>query len=183
MNYETLLNIAREISSSKDPEEVYTLIVRSVKARLDAKGCTLFMLNRKTHELEVTASEGLSREYLDKGSINALRSIAESLNDGPVAIYDVSDDPRLQYPEQAVKEGIASILSAPIMVRDHPVGALRVYTSTRWEFTLEDVNFVQAIAQLAGMRIELAQMYKGMSDSIDLLKSRSYEKQAQTSAH
>ena len=37
-------------------------------------------------------------------------NIAKSREEGPVAIYDVSDDPRLQYPEEAKKEGIASIL-------------------------------------------------------------------------
>jgi GAF domain-containing protein len=38
------------------------------------------------------------------------------------AVYDVSDDPRIQYPEAARKEGIASILSVPITVGDNIIG-------------------------------------------------------------
>ena len=50
---------------------------------------------------------GLSEEYMNKGPLSAMRSIANSLKDGPVAIDDVTDDPRIQYPEEAKKEGIS----------------------------------------------------------------------------
>jgi GAF domain-containing protein len=88
-----------------------------------------------------------------------------------VAIYDVSDDPRIQYPEAARKEGISSILSVPIIIRGRTIGALRVYTAEPWEFTLDDVNFVQAMAGMAGMAIDMAKYYKGLKDSIEVLKT------------
>lgn len=69
--------------------------VESVKTALNVKGCTLFLINRQTDELKIAASYGLSDNYLNKEPISALKSIAESLKEGPVAIYDVSDDPRL----------------------------------------------------------------------------------------
>ena len=67
MNYDTLLKVTRGVVMSKDPEEVTLLIVESVKSALEAKGCALFLFNRKTNELEVAASMGLSEEYLNKG--------------------------------------------------------------------------------------------------------------------
>jgi signal transduction protein with GAF and PtsI domain len=172
MNYESLLRITRDISLSRDPEEVVFPIVESVTRALEAKGCALFLFNRKTNELEVAASYGLSDEYVNKGPVSSMRSIASSLRDGPVAIYDVTDDPRIQYPEEAKKEGISSILSVPIIVSKNPIGALRVYTQESWEATLEDVNFVQAVAQIAGMALEMCRHYKGLKDSIEILKAR-----------
>ena len=171
MNYETLLKVTEAISHSRDSEEVVLITVDSIKTALDVKGCTVFLLNRKTNELEVAASFGLSDEYINKGPVSALRSIAQSLKDGPIAIDDVSDDPRIQYHEEAKKEGIASILSVPIVIAGRLIGALRIYTSEHWEFTLEDVNFVQAMAQLSGMAIEMARQYKGLKDSIQILKT------------
>ena len=171
INYETLLKVTRVISHSRNPEEVVLMTVESIKTALDVKGCSVFLINRKTDELEVAASYGLSDEYISKGPVSALRSIAQSLEEGPVAIYDVSDDPRIQYPDAAKKEGIASILSVPILVAGRLIGALRIYTSEHWEFTLEDVNFVQAMAQIAGMSIEMARQYKGLKDSIEILKT------------
>ena len=171
INYETLIKITDAVSSIRDPEEVVLVTVESVKTALDVKGCTLFLVNRKTNELKIAASYGLSDNYLSKGPISALKSIAESLEEGPVAIYDVSDDPRLQYPEEAKKEGIASILSVPIAVHGNVIGALRVYTAQPWEFTLDDVNLVQAVAQIAGMAIDLCRLNKGYKSSIEILKT------------
>ena len=176
MNYETLLKITHSVVMSKDPEEVVFLIVESVKSTLEAKGCALFLFNRKTNELEVAASMGLSDEYLNKGPLSAMRSIARSLKDGPVAINDVADDPRIQYPEEAIKEGISSILSVPIVLRENPMGVLRVYSAEPWEATLEDVNFVQAVAQIAGMALEMSRRYKGLKDSIEILKAKRSKK-------
>jgi len=171
INYETLVKITSAISATRDPEEVVLLTVESVKTALAVKGCTLFLIDRQTDELKIAASYGLSDGYLDKGPVSSLNSIAESLKEGPVAIYDVTDDPRIQYPEEAQKEGIVSILSVPITVHENIFGALRVYTAQPWEFTLEDVNFVQAVAQLAGMAIDLCRLNKGYKSSIEVLKT------------
>ena len=172
INYESLMRITQAISTIRDPEEIILISVEGVTHALDVKGCALFLFTPKSDELKLAGSYGLSSEYLNKGPVSALRSIASSLqNKQPVAIFDVSDDPRIQYPEAAVKEGIASILSVPIIIGDKLTGCLRVYTGEPWEFTLNDVNFVQSIAQLFGMAWEMCRINKGLKDSIDILKA------------
>lgn len=169
MNYETLLKITKAMTMSRDPEEIILLTVKNIKKTLNIKGCALFLVNPESNELELVASQGLSKGYLNKGPVSSLQSIAASLQDGPVAIYDVADDPRIQYPEAAQKEGIASILSVPIFVMGEVIGAMRVYTSQQWEFTLEDVNFVQALAQITGILIDMCRLYEGQNHMIDVL--------------
>jgi len=169
LNYDVLIKISRSLSKSKDPEEIIRLTVDSLKSSLDVKGCALFLVNHQTKEMEVAAATGLSEEYLSKGPVSTSRSIADSLEDGPIAVYDVGDDPRIQYPDEARKEGIASILSVPIMIGDEAIGAVRAYTAEKWEFTLDDVNFVQALAQIAGILIEMTRLYQGQSDHIEAL--------------
>ncbi|MGD9055685.1 MAG: GAF domain-containing protein [Desulfobacterales bacterium] len=172
VNYDTLIRITRAISTIRDPEEIILITVESVTHALNVKGCTLFLFSPKSKELKLAGSFGLSNDYLNKGPISALHSIASSLQDAqPVAIFDVTDDPRLQYPNEAQKEGIASILAVPILIGDRLIGSMRVYTTEPWEFTLNDVNFVQAVAQLAGMAIEMRRINKGFKDSIDILKT------------
>jgi GAF domain-containing protein len=168
-NYDTLIRISRALSKSREPEEIIRITVNSIRSALGIKGCTLFLFNPTSKELEVASSAGLSAEYLNKGAVSTAHSIAESLKEGPVAVYDVSDDPRIQYPEAAKKEGIASILSVPIMIGDDVIGAVRVYTAEKWEFTLDDVNFVQAMAQIAGILIEMTRLYQGQREHIEVL--------------
>ncbi|MFZ5562456.1 MAG: GAF domain-containing protein [Thermodesulfobacteriota bacterium] len=170
-NYDTLVKITNAISHSKDPEEVVLITVESIKSALNVKGCTLFLINRATNDLEVAASFGLSNEYLNKGPLSSLKSIAASLKEGPVAIYDVADDPRIQYPEAAKKEGVASLVSVPVFSGGHIIGALRIYTAEPWEFTLDDLNFVQAMANITGMALGMARHLRGMKESIEILKT------------
>lgn len=171
MNYETLLKVTKALSMSKDPKEIIQITVRSIKETLSMKGCTLYLANAETNEFELAASYGLSDEYLGKGPVSMSRPLAKVLTEGPTAIYDSQDDPRVQYVEEAKKEGIVSILSVPIYVRGVVIGAMRVYTSEPWEFTLEDVNFVQALAEIAGMVIDLTRLIQGQNEYIDILES------------
>lgn len=172
VNYETLIRITKALSVLRDPEEIVLITVEGVTHALGVKGCTLFLFSPMSDELKIAGSFGLSDEYLDKGSISALRSIASALQDRqPVAVFDVTDDPRIQYPEAAIKEGISSILSVPIIVGERLIGCMRVYTAEPWEFTYNDVNFVQAVGGVFGMAFEMCRVNKGLKDSIDILKT------------
>ena len=70
-------------------------------------------------------------------------------------------------------------LAMPVMAQDAtttgsvapPVADSRVYPAQPWEFGLNDVNFVQAVAQVVGMALELCRINKGYKDSIDILKT------------
>jgi len=170
VSYETLNKISEVISSSKNMDDIFEHIVHSLPRALGLKGCALMLLDRGTNELQVAAAHGLSQNYLDKGPVSAKKSIADSLSDGPVAIFDVEDDPRLQYPEEAKKEGIKSILSVPLVLRGRPLGVLRFYTAEPWEFTSQDLIFAQALAEIIALVIDNLRMYKGLKSSIEVLK-------------
>ena len=172
INYDSLIRITKAISMLRDPEEIVLVTVEGVTHALNVKGCTVFLFSKKSDELQLAGSFGLSKEYLDKGPVSSLKSIASALQDRqPVAIFDVSDDPRIQYPEAAINEGISSILAVPIISGRNLIGSLRIYTEQPWEFTLNDVHFAEAVAQVFGLALELCRVNKGLKDSIDILKT------------
>ncbi len=170
MYYDTVIKVTTAISQCKDPEEVALITAESVKTAFNAKGCSVFLVNRETRELGLVASFGLSEEYLNKGPIHFMQTIREAKDAVPVAIYDVMDDPRIQYPEEAKKEGIVSLLGVPIISHDKIIGALRVYTTEHWEFSYADITLVQAVALICGMAMDMCRMYKGYKTSIEILK-------------
>ena len=171
LNYETLLKITHAVVSSKDPEDVAMLTVEGVKSALEAKGCALLLFNRKTKELEVAASFGLSNEYINKGPLSATRSIAESIKEGPVAIYDITDDPRIQYPEEARKEGIAAIINMPIKFRGGVLGSLRLYHPEIWHISEDDVNSLELLAETIGLAMTCASLFNAVSSIEDVIKN------------
>ncbi len=171
MYYDTITRLTTAISQCKDPGEVALMTAESVKTAFNAKGCAVFMVNRETRELSLVASYGLSDEYLTKGPIHFMQTIKEARDAVPVAIYDVTDDPRIEYPEQAEKEGIASLLGVPIISHNKVIGALRLYTESPWEFSFNDITLVQAVALICGMAMDMCRMYKGYKTSIEVLKN------------
>ncbi len=169
--YDTITRLTSAISQCKDPEDVALMTAESVKTAFKAKGCCVFLVDRETSELGLVASSGLSDEYLTKGPIHFMQTIREAKDAVPIAIYDVLDDPRIEYPQEATKEGIASLLGVPIISHDKIIGAIRVYTASPWEFSFSDITMVQAVAQICGMAMDMCRMYKGYKTSIEILKN------------
>lgn len=171
MYYDTITRLTTAISQCRDPEEVALITAEAVKTAFRAKGCSVFLVDRETRELGLVASSGLSDTYLNKGPIHFMQTIREAKDAVPIAIYDVMDDPRIEYPEEARKEGIASLLGVPIISHDKIIGALRIYTKSRWEFSVNDITLAQAVALICGMAMDMCRMYKGYKTSIEILKN------------
>ena len=72
--------------------------------------------------------------------INYSKSIAETLGGQIVVILDMSSDTRVQYPEEAKREGIVSVLSVPISVKGQIIGVLRIYTSDQKIFRMMNTS-------------------------------------------
>ncbi len=171
MYYDTIIKLTTAISQCKDPEEVALVTAESVKTAFKAKGCSVFLVDRDTRELGLVASSGLSNDYLNKGPIHFMQTIREAKDAIPIAIYDVMDDPRIEYPEQAKKEGISSLLGVPIISHNKIMGALRIYSAKSWEISINDINLAQAVALICGMAMDMCRMYKGYKTSIEILKN------------
>ncbi len=154
------VNIARAMNSSLELQEVLQQIVKSTTETTGSKGCTLMLLDEKGEQLEVMASFGLSDHYVKKGPLSADKSIFETLKGKPVIIEDATSDPRVQYPREAKQEGIASIVSLPIILREKVVGVLRLYTAVPCRFAQDDIEFLSAVALQSGLAIENAKLYE-----------------------
>lgn len=158
--FSAFLLITKAINSSLVLNEVLRLIVQKTCETTGSKGCTLMLLDEAGETLEVKSSYGLSDHYIGKGPLSADRSISDTLRGEPVVIEDAPSDPRLQYPQEAKREGIASIISVPIIFRERIMGVLRLYTSVPCRFSEDDIEFVSAIGMQSGFAIENAKMYE-----------------------
>lgn len=158
--YQSLYEVACTVNSAGDPDAVLQSIVESITKAMEAKGCSLMLLSPDRKHLLHIVDCGLSKGYLTKGPISADKSVAPALEGKPVAITDVATDERIQYPKQAEKEGITSILCAPMMLRGEIVGVIRIYTADKRQFDLNDMYFVGALAHLGAIALENAKRYE-----------------------
>jgi GAF domain-containing protein len=169
--YESLYEAAAALNSARAPEAVLRSMVENVVRAVRAKGCSLLLLTPDRKQLLYTAAYGLSDRYVKKGPILADRSLAEALVGDPVAVYDATTDARIQYRDEAKQEGIASILSVPMMLREEIIGVVRVYTADLRRFTMDDMYFVGAVANLGAIALENARLYDSVKKDYDALRS------------
>lgn len=165
--FDALHEAAKAINSTLNLDELLAKIVKTTTEATRAKGCSLMLLDEEKKYLIHTATYGLSQQYLHKGVIMADRSLADALKGEPVAVSDVANDPRLQYPAEAVKEGIRSMLCVPLAVRDIVIGVIRIYSSRKQDFSTEEVKLLTAIANLGAIAIQNARMHDSLRKAYD----------------
>jgi FixJ family two-component response regulator len=163
--------LKRRIASSLNLQEVLDLIAAGVAKGMGVKGCTLSLLDKKRDQLKVVAYQGLTQRYLEKGPIDSSRSLGEMISSGQdLYIKDVTQDNRVQYPDEAREEGIKSILSVPLLIKQELIGALRIYTATAHHFSQEEIKFLHALADQAALAIENARSYEDMKNKYEALR-------------
>lgn len=166
-NFRMLKNKCEAISSSSNLKEFLNLITENIITTLNIKACTVFLWDRQRNILEAIATKGLSDSYLKKGPVDADRSIIDTLVGRSAMIWDIGNDPRIEYPAEAKKEGIASILSVPILVKGQIIGALRIYTSERRNFSTAPYEIITYLADMIGVAIDNSQVYDHLTANHD----------------
>ena len=168
--YTSLYELAAALNSASSPESILQSIVEGVAKAMEAKGCSLMLLSPDRKVLLHTMAYGLSDWYVRKGPVSADRSISEALEGKPVAVFEATSDERVQYRQQAKKEGIASILSVPMMLREETIGVIRVYTAEPCHFTMDDMYFVGAVANLGAIALENARLYEAVQKNYEAFR-------------
>ncbi len=170
MYLQSFQQISKALSSTLSVNEILEHVVRQITEVMNLKGATIRLINPRTNTLEVAASVGLSEKYLNKGPVDMDKSIAEALTGRPVAIYDAQNDPRMQYPEEAMEEGIATLVAVPMVTKGQVIGVMRLVTGEPREFTMDEVDFACAVADLGAQAISNAKMYEERLKELSFLK-------------
>jgi signal transduction protein with GAF and PtsI domain len=144
--------VSKAIAHSHHLDVMTSHLCQLLVAALGIKACAIFVLDLETEQMELLSSFGLSAKYLSKGPLLAKKSIAANIRGEPVIISDVSKAEKvLQYPEKAKEEGIAAILSFPIVVSGGVLGALRLYHHESWHISEQDLDSLHLLADYIGL--------------------------------
>jgi predicted transcriptional regulator len=159
---------AKAINSVLKIDEVLSTIVRVTARVTGAKGCSIMLLDDEKKYLEHKATYGLSDQYLNKGVLKVDRVLDDKMKGKSIAIVDISDDTVIQYPAEAVKEGIASMINVSIRLRDELIGMIRIYSAGKQVFSSDTINLVSAIGELSAIAIDKAKMYDSLQRAHDV---------------
>jgi signal transduction protein with GAF and PtsI domain len=177
---ETLSQVSETVVSNRVIEDVMHLMVTMTAQMMQSKICSIMLFDHATGELRIVATQSLSEQYRLKPNLKIGQSISGRVvqERRPIIVPDVTRERNYMYPDIAKKEGLCSLLSVPMMIREKVVGVINSYTSMPYRFTTEEVKLMQAIANQAAIAIEHATLIEKSFEMQEALAVRKLVEQA-----
>ncbi len=158
--------ITHAIATYEDLNLLTNHLAEGTARTFRAKGCSIMLLDEREKQLFPISSYGLSDEYIKKGPVMVDKQYCAFCTGEPVFIEDIQNDPRIQYPKAAAKEGLISMLSVPIKYRAEVVGIIRIYLPDGAPIHESDVDSLLVLAEQLGLVIEI----NGLRNFLDAVK-------------
>ena len=153
---DTLAEVSRAVVSERYLDEILQLIVTVTAQLMGSKICSLMLLDEAKQVLVIRATQALSPTYRTKPPIKVGQSISGRAvkQRKPISVLDVTRAEGYMYPEIAAREGLKSMLSVPMMIKERATGVLNIYTTAEHPFSREEIGVLSTIANQAAVAIE-----------------------------
>jgi signal transduction histidine kinase len=189
---EALLRVSEAVALKPDLAEVLDVI--AVEAcRVTSAGAASVVLVQPHGPLRLAASHGLSRDYhrfLSNHFVTYAATLSRVAVDRltPVIVDDITTDRLFDHPEAATwkafaqREGILSMLSAPLVVGRRALGSVNLYRATRGAWSRAESELAGSLAQHAASAIDSTQLIEsqkrhmeGLDRLVRVLRDQTHE--------
>ncbi len=156
----TLAKVSETVTSPIYLDEMLDLVVEMAAKVMGAPVCTLRLIDTSTDQLvqrsiNSTGVKFHERPPLRIGQGVTGRAVSERR---PVSVMDIRVDPDYPFHAFAAEEGLVSMLSVPLTVRERVIGALNCYTLEPHTFGEAEVALFSTLANQTALAIENAQL-------------------------
>jgi signal transduction protein with GAF and PtsI domain/anti-sigma regulatory factor (Ser/Thr protein kinase) len=156
----TLAKVSETVTSPIYLDEMLDLVVEMAAKVMDTPVCTLRLIDHARGELVVRAAYSTLAGYQKKPPLKLGEGVTGwvARERKPLAVPDIRADPRYPFSDAARREGLVSMLSVPLIVRDHVIGVLNCYTAEPHAFAESETALFSTLANQAALAIENAQL-------------------------
>ena len=155
-----LHEIAQLATQARDWDELMRSIVDGTTAALGVEVCSFYLADHERTRLTLAATNGLDRSQVGRVSLAWNEGITGRVaaSRQPIAVEDVTRDDRFAWVRGFDIEGLAGMLSVPLVWHDSVVGVLNVQTRAVRVFSADDIDLLQTIAALLAGIVEKGRM-------------------------
>ncbi len=174
LQFDSLVKVSQSITSEDYLDEILNLIVVVTAEMLNSKICSIMLLDDKSTELSIKATQSLSDDYKKKPNISVENSLTGSVikTKQPAVVYDVRHDEKYAFRDLAVKEGLTSMVVVPMILKDKAIGVISVYTKKHHRFSKEEINVLQMVANQAAVAVENTKLMEEALKAKEALETR-----------
>jgi signal transduction histidine kinase len=169
---ETLVSVSQTINSALNVNEALQVITGEACKLMEAKTCSLLMVDDAHEILTLRASFGAGPAYTNKPPLSVEESFAGVVvrRKKPLQLDNVQTSARYQNIEVARKEKLFALLSVPLLFGGEAIGVLNVYKGQPYIFSNEEIHILSALAELSAIAIEKARLYERVVDVEEQLR-------------
>jgi len=154
-------HVAMILSDGRDLQRVLNRTVKVVCEVMQTKAASLRLIDEARDELVIKAVYNLSTAYLNKGPVRMSTAEIDQIalsDEGFEYVRNMGTDPRIQYPQESMREGVVSMLSVGLRYKGKSIGVLRVYTEQEQTFSPLNIDMLKAVGAQAAAAIENARL-------------------------
>ncbi len=156
----TLAQVSEAVTSPIYLDEMLDVVTEMAATTMNAAVCSIFLLDESDEYLTLRSAKRKTSPYrhrpplaMGEGIIGRVATSGQSQY-----VRDVRAEARYLTPELARDEGLVSLLSVPLRVRDRVIGVLNCYTSEEREFGEEQIALFSTLANQTALAIENANL-------------------------
>ena len=170
--FESLASVSQTINSTLNLDDVLRVITREASVLMQAKMCSLMLLDESREWIELRASYGAGEAYVNRPRLSVEESLLGIVvrRKKPLQVENVQVSSRYQSVEVARREGLVALLSVPLLYGGQAIGTLSVYTGQPYSFSNEEIRILSALAELSAIAIEKARLYERVVDVEEKLR-------------
>jgi signal transduction protein with GAF and PtsI domain len=178
----TLAKVGQLITSGQYLDEMLQLIVRMIAEMMQARVCSIMLVDTQKNELVLKAAKCSSEEYWQRPNLKIGRSLVSRVvkEKAPLIVRDVTKEEGYFYPELATKEGVKGLVSVPMIYREHVIGVINVYSAEARAFSGEDVRVLTAVADQAALAFENTKLSVAVQETQEALQTRKLVERAKS---
>ncbi|OIB56544.1 hypothetical protein BBD46_18010 [Natrialba sp. SSL1] len=141
---------------------------RKVADALDNDYCKVLDLDPENEELLLRQGVGWKEGIAGEATVSSVEADSQAAytlaNNHPIIVEDLETETRFSGPELLTSHDVHSGISTIIGPFDEPWGILGTHDTDQQEFTEEDVNFVQSVANILAEAIERTEKENQLRD-------------------
>jgi signal transduction protein with GAF and PtsI domain/anti-sigma regulatory factor (Ser/Thr protein kinase) len=155
-----LAELSEVVTSPQYLDDILDVVTGMAAKMMEAAVCSIFLLDESERFLKLRSAKQASQPYHDRPPLPVDEGVLGRViaSGQPIYIPDVRVDPRYLAQELARSEGLVSLLSVPLSVRERVIGVFNCYTAQEHNFTGEQQVLFLTLANQTALAIENARL-------------------------
>ena len=157
---QALAEVSAVVTSPQYLDDILDVVTDMAAKVMEAAACSIYLLDEEGQQLELRSTRPRRERPLAPPvrplGAGIVGSVASS--GAPVAVRDLLSGDDEAERELARREGLVSLLSVPLSVRDRVIGVFNCYTKEPHSFTREQETLLLTLANQTALAIEHARL-------------------------